>query len=154
MNGRWRRFESWAAFATGLVFGAGLLVSGMANPRKVLGFLDVTGTWDPSLALVMAAAVAVGFAGFHVVGRRTESMLGLPMRLPSNRTIDRRLVAGAIVFGMGWGLAGFCPGPALVALGAGSAKALLFSASMVAGMALFEVTSRLGRRVDAAPDLS
>ena len=151
MSGRRRRLESWAAFATGLVFGAGLLVSGMANPRKVLGFLDVTGMWDPSLALVMAAAVAVGFAGFLVIGRRTESELGLPMRLPSSRTIDRRLVAGAIVFGMGWGLAGFCPGPALVALGSGFAKALLFSASMVAGMALFEVASRIRRRDDATP---
>src|SRR5258708_2182538 len=107
------------SFALGLLFGLGLVVSGMANPAKVLGFLDLAGAWDPSLALVMAGAIAVGVVGFAVAGRRARSWLGLPMRLPSSRNVDRRLVAGGLLFGIGWGLAGFCPGPAVVALGAG-----------------------------------
>ena len=98
------------ALITGLVFGFGLLLSGMANPAKILGFLDITGAWDPSLLLVMAAAVSVGFAAFSLAGRRTKSLLGEEMRLPTSGGIDRRLLAGSAVFGVGWGLAGFCPG--------------------------------------------
>ncbi len=128
-----------SAFAAGLVFGLGLLVSGMANPAKVLGFLDIAGAWDPSLALVMAGAIAVGLVGFRVAGQRQRSLLAEPMRLPTRRDIDGRLILGSLGFGVGWGLAGFCPGPALVALGALEIKALVFVAAMLAGMALFEV---------------
>jgi uncharacterized protein len=131
------------SFVVGAVFGLGLIVSGMANPAKVLGFLDLAGRWDPSLALVMAGAIAVGIIGFAVARRRTRSWLGLPMRLPSTRVVDRRLVAGGLLFGAGWGLAGFCPGPALVALGAGYWQAAVFVAAMLAGMALHERFERL-----------
>jgi uncharacterized membrane protein YedE/YeeE len=130
--------EIAASLAAGLLFGAGLLVSGMANPEKVLGFLDLFGEWDPSLALVMAGAVGVGLAGFAFAPGKERSALGLPMRLPARASIDRRLIIGATLFGVGWGLAGFCPGPALVSLATGSPKAILFVAAMLAGMALFE----------------
>ncbi|MBO9516410.1 MAG: YeeE/YedE family protein [Variovorax sp.] len=131
-----------ASLLAGLVFGLGLIVSGMANPAKVLGFLDVTGTWDPSLAFVMGGAIAVGVVAFMVAGRRTSSLLGAEMRLPSARHIDRRLVAGSVLFGIGWGIAGFCPGPGLVSLGMGEVKALVFVAAMLAGMGVFELLER------------
>ena len=134
-----------AALAAGLVFGLGLLVSGMADPAKVLGFLDVAGRWDPSLAVVMGGAVLVGLLAFRLAHARNVSVLGLPMRLPlDRRTVDRRLLVGGLVFGIGWGLAGFCPGPALVALGMGNLKAAVFVAAMLAGMVLFELRGRLG----------
>lgn len=137
------------SFAVGLLFGLGLIVSGMANPSKVLGFLDLAGPWDPSLALVMAGAIAVGVVGFAIAGRRARSWLGLPMRLPSNRVADRRIVAGGLLFGAGWGLAGFCPGPAVVALGAGYWQAGVFVASMLGGMAVYEV-AEISARGDRA----
>ncbi len=127
------------AFIAGLVFGIGLIVSGMANPAKVLGFLDLAGRWDPSLALVMAGAIAVGGMGFAVARRRRETLLKTPMQLPTARDIDRRLVGGSLLFGVGWGLAGFCPGPAIVALGAGEMKALVFVVAMIAGMGIYEL---------------
>ena len=132
----------------GLVFGIGLIVSGMANPAKVLGFLDLAGHWDPSLAFVMAGAIAVGLISFAVAKRRTLSFIGAEMKLPKGRDIDRRLVGGGLLFGIGWGVAGFCPGPALVALGMGEAKAVVFTVAMVVGMGLFEV---LERRKSARP---
>jgi uncharacterized membrane protein YedE/YeeE len=134
-----------ASLLAGLVFGLGLIVSGMANPAKVLGFLDITGTWDPSLAFVMAGAIAVGMVAFMVARRRTVSFLGAEMRLPSARHIDRRLVAGSVLFGIGWGIAGFCPGPGLVALGMGEVKALVFVAAMLVGMGAFELFERRKR---------
>lgn len=127
----------FAIFA-GLVFGLGLLLAGMANPAKVLGFLDLAGKWDPSLALVMAGAIAVGLPAFIIAGKRSTSLLGQPMQLPQNRHIDRRLLLGSMTFGIGWGLAGICPGPALVLAGSGVAKGLLFVLAMLAGMAIFE----------------
>jgi uncharacterized protein len=130
------------AFVAGLVFGLGLIVAGMVNPAKILGFLDVAGKWDPSLALVMAGAIAVGLVAFALARRRTISALGLPMQLPSARTLDTRLVGGSVVFGIGWGLAGFCPGPAIVALGAGYAKAAVFVVAMLLGMGAFELIER------------
>ena len=132
--------EIVVSLVAGFLFGAGLLVSGMADPAKVLGFLDLFGAWDPSLALVMAGAVGVGLVGFPFATRRARAALGLPMRMtaPAARPIDRRLLAGAAIFGVGWGLVGFCPGPALVALASGSPRAILFVASMLAGMAAFE----------------
>jgi len=126
------------ALAAGLVFGLGLVVSGMANPAKVLGFLDLAGLWDPSLAFVMCGAIAVAFGAFVLAGKRAVSLLGLPMQLPTARGIDRRLVGGSLTFGIGWGLAGICPGPALVLIGAGVAQGLVFVGAMLAGMGLVE----------------
>lgn len=131
-----------SAFASGLVFGLGLLVSGMANPDKVLSFLDLAGDWDPSLALVMAGAIAVGLVAFTLVKGRTHSLLGEPLRLPVKKDLDSRLIMGSLGFGVGWGLAGFCPGPALVALGAGALKAAVFVAAMLAGMAIYELVEK------------
>lgn len=142
MTRRLHVVEMLSALATGMLFSAGLIVSGMVNPAKVQGFLDLFGRWDPSLALVMAAAVAVGLVGFRWTSGRAQSALGLPMRLPANRDVDRRLIVGALVFGIGWGLAGFCPGPAVVALASGSFKAILFAVSMLAGMTFFEWMER------------
>jgi len=139
-----------ASLLAGLVFGLGLIVSGMANPAKVLGFLDLAGAWDPSLAFVMAGAVAVAALAFAVAKRRTLSWLGAAMKLPTSRDIDRRLVLGSAVFGVGWGIAGFCPGPALVALGMGQIKALIFVGAMLAGMRLFEWLERRRPRTLAA----
>ena len=139
------------AFASGLLFGLGLIVAGMANPAKILGFLDIAGKWDPSLALVMFGAIAVGQIAFTLARKRTLSALGLPMRLPDAQTIDLRLVGGSLLFGIGWGLAGFCPGPAIVALGAGYGKAGVFVAAMLVGMVAFELVER-GRGSGKAPE--
>jgi uncharacterized protein len=141
------------AFVAGLIFGLGLMVAGMVNPAKILGFLDIAGTWDPSLALVMAGAIAVGLVAFALARGRTMSALGLPMQLPSQRTVDARLIGGSLVFGIGWGLAGFCPGPAIVALGAGYAKAAVFVVAMLLGMGAFELLERQRARTDSTmPD--
>src|SRR4051812_13600941 len=133
------------AFVSGLVFGLGLLLSGMADPAKVLAFLDLAGAWDPSLMFVMGGAVGVGVVAFAAARRRTRSLLGAPMQWPARTGVDRRLVAGALLFGAGWGLAGFCPGPALVALGVGEPKAVVFTAAMLAGMGLFELVGVIRR---------
>jgi uncharacterized protein len=129
----------FTSLLAGLVFGLGLIVSGMANPAKVLGFLDLTGAWDPSLALVMAGAIAVSFFAFLFARNRTRSLIGADMKLPGARQIDRRLVVGSTLFGIGWGVAGFCPGPGLVGLGMGEVKALVFVAAMLVGMVVFEL---------------
>jgi len=133
------------AFVAGLVFGIGLIVSGMANPAKVIGFLDLAGTWDPSLAFVMGGAIALGALAFAYAKRRSMSLLDLPMQLPTARHIDRRLIGGSALFGIGWGLAGICPGPALVLLGSGAVKGAVFFAAMIGGMALFELAEHLKR---------
>jgi uncharacterized membrane protein YedE/YeeE len=146
------------ALVAGLVFGLGLILSGMANPEKVLGFLDLAGAWDPSLALVMMGAIGVGLPGFQWLMRRqlladtstdpsanTSASLpvtGCGVDLPTTTAIDRRLVCGSLAFGVGWGLVGFCPGPALVALGSGQIQALIFVAAMAAGMGLFSWIDR------------
>mgnify|MGYP001560527611 FL=1 len=135
------------ALLAGLIFGLGLILAGMADPAKVLAFLDITGAWDPSLALVMGGAIAVGSVAFAVAGRRNRSYLGLPMHLPTARAIDKRLVLGSLAFGIGWGLAGICPGPALVLLGTGSSKGIVFVAAMLLGMGIFEILERY-RSVD------
>lgn len=138
-------------FAAGLVFGMGLVVSGMANPAKVLAFLDLDGAWDPSLLLVMGGAVLVGLVAFGVARKRSTSLLGEPMRLPQGTRIDARLVTGALLFGAGWGIAGFCPGPALVASAAGSGKAIVFTLAMLAGMVAFDAVEKLKERRLRAP---
>jgi len=122
---------------SGLLFGLGLIVSGMSNPAKVLGFLDLAGAWDPSLALVMGGAIIVAMPAFWLARRRQRAILGDAMQLPTNRKLDRRLVLGSLAFGLGWGIAGFCPGPALVSLLAWQTKAWIFATAMLAGMALF-----------------
>ena len=132
------------AFAAGLVFGLGLIVSGMADPSKVLGFLDLAGKWDPSLAFVMVGAIGVSVIAFRLAGKRAEAVLGGPFHLPTATRIDRRLVIGSVVFGVGWGLAGFCPAPAVVAYGAGYFKAVVFVFAMVAGMGIYEIAERRG----------
>lgn len=124
-----------SALAAGLVFGLGLIVSGMVNPAKVLNFLDVAGQWDPSLAFVMAGAAATVFAGYRLVLKRSGPLFAERFNLPGATRIDARLIGGAAMFGIGWGLVGFCPGPALTALGTGAAPALIFVVAMLAGMA-------------------
>ncbi|MGM9480780.1 DUF6691 family protein [Roseateles sp. NT4] len=123
------------AALAGLLFGLGLVVSGMVLPAKVLGFLDLAGAWDPSLAFVMAGAIAVGLPAF-AWARRAK------LKLPDSTRIDRRLVGGSLLFGAGWGLGGLCPGPALVVAGLGDLKALVFVAAMLVGMAIFEALER------------
>jgi uncharacterized membrane protein YedE/YeeE len=132
-----------SAFIVGLLFGIGLIVAGMTNPAKVQGFLDLAGNWDPSLAFVMGGAILVGLLAFRFAGKRERSLLGAAMRLPSATHIDRRLVLGGLAFGVGWGLAGFCPGPALASLAFGGVKAWIFSGAMLAGMIVFEVLERI-----------
>ncbi len=134
-----------AAFFSGLVFGAGLLISGMSDPGKVIGFLDVAGNWDPSLAFVMAGAILVGFFAFRFASDRAKAFLGGAMQLPTRRDIDLRLIGGSLVFGIGWGLAGFCPGPALVTMASGSDKAMIFVMAMLGGMLAFLAIERLVR---------
>ena len=129
------------SFVVGLVFGIGLLLAGMANPAKVQAFLDLAGAWDPSLALVMGGAIAVALGPFAWAKRMSRSLLGAPIGLPAASKVDRRLVLGSLAFGIGWGLAGFCPGPALVALGAFEPKAVVFVVAMLAGMGIFELFS-------------
>lgn len=135
-----------SAFLTGLLFGVGLIVSGMSDPSKVIGFLDLAGAWDPSLAFVLGGAVLVGAPGYRFAESRAASFLGGVLQLPGARDIDRRLILGSVTFGVGWGLAGFCPGPAVVAFGAGYDKAVVFVIAMLAGMAIFEGAERYGRR--------
>lgn len=126
------------AFIAGLVFGIGLLAAGMADPAKVKGFLDLAGAWDPSLALVMAAAIAVGLPAFALARRRPRAWTGDAIELPSNRAVDARLLGGAAIFGIGWGIAGICPGPAFVGLGAGFMPAAIFVAALLVGMAVHD----------------
>jgi uncharacterized membrane protein YedE/YeeE len=123
-----------SAFAIGLIFGLGIAVSGMINPAKVLNFFDLAGTWDPSLAFVMTGALAVVIPGYRVVFRRPAPVMEPRFQLPDNKMIDRRLVLGSATFGVGWGIAGFCPGGALPALGTGDPLVLLFIAALVCGM--------------------
>ena len=127
------------ALMAGLLFGLGLILSGMTDPAKVLGFLDLAGNWDPSLAFVMGGALLVGSLVFPFATKRPKSILGEALRLPTATRIDRRLVLGGLTFGMGWGLAGYCPGPALASLAQGGTKPFVFFIAMLAGMALFEL---------------
>lgn len=132
------------SFAAGLIFGLGLLISGMADPAKVLGFLDLAGAWDPSLGLVMAGAIGVAAPAFALARRQPRAFDGEPMQWPAAKAIDRRLLGGSALFGVGWGLAGLCPGPALLNAGAGYGQAWLFVAAMAAGMALHGAQQRRG----------
>ncbi len=129
--------KAFSAFVAGLIFGIGLIIAGMANPAKVLAFLDLAGAWDPSLALVMVGGIAASAVGFLLARKRPHALLGDAMQIPTSREVDRRLIIGSALFGIGWGIAGICPGPALVLLGAGSVKGAAFVTAMVIGMGAF-----------------
>ena len=134
--------HSFFALVAGLLFGINLIVAGMADPGKVLSFLDLAGKWDPSLALVMGGAIPVSAIAFLWAKKRARSLLGYPIQLPGTANLDKRLAMGGALFGIGWGLAGICPGPALVLLGSGAWQGAVFLLAMLAGMALFE---RMGK---------
>lgn len=138
----------FTTFLAGIVFGLGLMISGMSDPAKVLAFLDLSGDWDPSLALVMVGAISIASIGFRLARQRETSLLGLPMQRPGRRPVDKRLVVGSMLFGVGWGLAGICPGPALVLLGSGIPKGLVFTVAMLGGMSLFERIERIRQKSD------
>ncbi|MCC4104707.1 YeeE/YedE family protein [Serratia ureilytica] len=133
------------ALLSGVIFGLGLIVAGMANPAKVLAFLDITGQWDPSLALVMAGAIAVAAPAFVWARRRERSLLGETLQIPAAGRLDRRLLAGSALFGIGWGVAGICPGPAWVLAGVEISRVWPFLLAMLAGMALYDVIMRRRR---------
>ncbi len=131
-----------ASGLAGLVFGWGLIISGMANPAKVIGFLDLSMPWDPSLMFVMGGAIALGLPGVFLAKRLKNSLMGLPMNLPTNTHVDKKLLLGAALFGAGWGIGGFCPGPAVVAAASLATDGLIFIAAMLAGMFVFSVRNR------------
>lgn len=141
--------QLFTALLAGLVFGIGLIWSGMSNPAKVLDFLDLAGNWDPSLLLVMGGALLISWPAFHFMARRPRSLLGSTVQVPGKQGVTLRLVVGSLAFGVGWGLAGYCPGPVLASLASGGAAPLIFAAAMLAGMLLFEVLERL--RSKSAP---
>jgi uncharacterized membrane protein YedE/YeeE len=127
----------------GMIFGTGIAISGMINPAKVLNFFDVAGAWDPSLAFVMGGAVVVAFLGYRIVLRRAQPVYELAFKIPSNMAIDARLLFGAGVFGIGWGIAGFCPGGALPALGTANVNVIVFVATLVAGMFVTRIVTAM-----------
>ena len=137
------------ALLSGLLFGLGLIVSGMSDPAKVLGFLDLAGKWDPSLMFVMGGAVLIASLLFPFATKRKSSILGCPMRLPTATKIDRRLLLGGLTFGVGWGLVGYCPGPTLASLAQGGAKPWVFFIALLVGMALFEVSERFHSKAES-----
>jgi uncharacterized protein len=138
--------HSLFALLAGLIFGLGLILAGMSNPRKVLNFLDITGLWDPSLIFVMAGAIGVGIVAFTFAKQRTKALLGDVMHMPTKQEIDRKVVVGGLVFGIGWGIAGICPGPALVLLGAGSKQGIIFLIAMLIGIVAYSVISNAKRK--------
>ncbi|MGV3581707.1 MAG: DUF6691 family protein [Methylophilus sp.] len=135
-----------SAFITGLIFGIGLIISGMTNPAKIIGFLDITGQWDPSLLLVMLGAVSISFFAFRFVERKPVSLLGDNIQLPKKTGLDKSLILGAVLFGIGWGLAGYCPGPALASLSSGLLPPVLFVLTMITGMGVFEIYKKLSTK--------
>jgi uncharacterized protein len=128
-----------SSLIAGTLFGIGLAISGMMNPAKVLGFLDITGDWDPTLAFVMGGALLVTAPGYALLRRKNATLFGGKLQLPTRKDIDGRLLGGAALFGIGWGLGGFCPGPALSGLATGVGGVYVFVAAMVAGMLLFRL---------------
>ena len=135
-------FKNILALGFGLLFGAGLLVSGMANPAKVIGFLDVFGTWDPSLAFVMMGAIGVAIVPFGLAKRQTHTLIGETFSLPTARIIDARLIIGAMLFGVGWGLVGICPAPAISLVGLGQLQSLYFMLPMLITMSLHDILNK------------
>ncbi len=139
------------AFLSGIVFGIGLLVSGMTDPAKVIAFLDIAGPWDPSLILVMVTAVVVALVPMQLAQRRARSLVGEKIAFPSTKGITGKLILGSAIFGIGWGMTGLCPGPSLASLAASTWQEWLFFSSMVAGMIGFEFWQRMGQRTRSAP---
>ena len=135
--------RNFSALIAGLVFGLGLVISQMVNPAKVIDFLDIFGDWDPSLALVMGAALIVTAIGYRLVWRKPKPFAPDGFHVPSNRTVDKKLAMGAILFGLGWGFVGLCPGPAIAALFIGGLPIIIFLGAMIAGMVVFEGFNRL-----------
>jgi len=129
----------FTAFLTGLIFGVGLIISGMTNPSKIIGFLDIAGVWDPSLLLVMVGAITVSYFAYRKASALARPLLGDEMQLPKSREVNRRLVVGSLIFGAGWGLAGYCPGPALASIATGAHEPIIFVIAMIAGMAIYEL---------------
>jgi uncharacterized membrane protein YedE/YeeE len=134
------------AFVTGLIFGLGLILSEMTNPAKIIGFLDIFGNWDPSLVLVMLGAITVNAVSFKLTKSRQQSFFGQQIKLPKSSNIDHRLITGSLIFGVGWGLAGYCPGPALTSVLLGGYQPLIFAISMLIGMGVFEVVNQLSSK--------
>ncbi len=133
-----KHFSLISQYLIGVLFGLGLLISGMTNPQKILNFLDLAGSWDPSLIFVIGGAVLVGLAGFYLLTKRSKAFFGGALHIPTRRDISKPLVIGGIIFGAGWGIAGFCPGPAIVSVGSGHAKAAVFVIAMLTGMWICE----------------
>lgn len=140
MNRGWQWITAGLA---GLLLGLGLILSGMANPAKVVGFLDVAGPWDPSLGLVMGGGLVAGSIGFALLKKQPTTLLGEPLNLPTSRKIDLRLIMGSVLFGIGWGITGICPGPGLVLLGAGIPEGVIYIASLLVGMTLYSVIEKM-----------
>lgn len=140
-----------SALCAGVLFGVGLAMSGMLDPVRVQGFLDVAGTWDPSLMFVLGGAVIVSAAGYLMSRRMTRPLFAPAFDIPANRKIDGRLLGGSALFGIGWGLAGFCPGPALAALSLGIAKSFIFAAAMLLGMWLHQIATASANRASRSP---
>ncbi|MEX0425389.1 YeeE/YedE family protein [Providencia rettgeri] len=130
------------ALISGILFGLGLVIAGMGNPAKILAFLDITGTWDPSLLITMAVGMVISGIAFLGVKKRSVSVLNCPLQIPTNQTIDKKLITGSVLFGVGWGLAGICPGPALLLTGMGITQGIIFTLAMIAGMAIFQFTQK------------
>ncbi|HHR6078555.1 TPA: DUF6691 family protein [Providencia alcalifaciens] len=130
------------ALVSGILFGLGLLLAGMGNPAKILAFLDVTGNWDPSLLVTMAVAMVISGIAFQLVKKRKTSVLNCPLQIPTSKIIDKKLVIGSVLFGLGWGLGGICPGPAILLTGMGLTQGILFTLAMIAGMAIFQLFQR------------
>jgi uncharacterized membrane protein YedE/YeeE len=131
-----------ASLAAGTLFGIGLTISQMINPAKVLGFLDLAGDWDPTLAFVMGGGLLVTLPGYYFARKRGSALLGGPLSIPTNRTIDAKLILGSLIFGVGWAIAGLCPGPAIAGLSGGATSSFIFVASMLAGMLVFRFTQK------------
>ena len=130
------------ALVSGILFGLGLLLAGMGDPAKILAFLDVTGNWDPSLLVTMAVAMVISGIAFQLVKKRKTSVLNCPLQIPTSKIIDKKLVIGSVLFGLGWGLGGICPGPAILLTGMGLTQGILFTLAMIAGMAIFQLFQR------------
>jgi len=137
-------FNLLCALMSGLIFGLGLILAGMGNPAKVLAFLDLAGNWNPSLAFVMLSAISISAVGYVISKRLTVSLLGKSMPVPVRQDLDIKLISGSLLFGVGWGLAGICPGPGIVLLGAGAQKGIIFTVAMLVGMVVFELIEQFG----------
>ncbi|EJD6499285.1 YeeE/YedE family protein [Providencia rettgeri] len=130
------------ALISGILFGLGLVIAGMGNPAKILSFLDITGNWDPSLLVTMAVAMVISGVSYVFIKRKRVSILSCPLQIPTNQIIDKKLITGSVLFGVGWGLAGICPGPALLLTGMGVIQGVIFTLAMIAGMAIFQFTQK------------